>query len=226
MKFEIPPNCQIKDLEKIYKKVFYEYSNTFQGTFIEIGAYDGYSHSNTYCLSKLGWKGVYIEPIPAFAQACSQRHSFNPNITVVNSAISSDKEYLDFFVANTLTTSSETQFKAYLEIDWAKNDINKFYQGKLRVPSIRLDTLLNKLKINKIDVLVIDTEGTELDVLNSFDLNILSPKLIICEIEDEHKDFKEFYHLIENSRQTREKIIQSGYKEIYKDEINTIFEKI
>jgi FkbM family methyltransferase len=226
MNFEIPSNCQIPNLEQIYRKVFFDSDESFKGTFVEIGAYDGYSHSNTYCLSKLGWKGVYIEPVPEFALRCKQNHKFNSDITVINAGISSDKEYLDFFVANTLTTSSEEQFKAYQEIDWAKMEINKQFKGKMRSPCYRLDNLLNEIKISHVDVLVIDTEGTELDVLNSFDLKVLSPKLLICEIEDEHRDFKNRTNISEKCKQVREKIISSGYEEIFRDEINTVFLRI
>jgi FkbM family methyltransferase len=226
MNFEIPSNCQIPNLEQIYRNIFFDSDESYKGVFVEIGAYDGYNHSNTYCLSKLGWKGVYVEPIPEYASRCQKNHEFNSDIIVVNAGISSDKQFLDFFVTNTLTTSSEEQFKAYQEIDWARNEINKFFKGKLRVPCFRLDSLLEKIKIGNVDVLVIDTEGTELDVLNSFDLKILSPKLLICEIEDEHRDFKDRTNISEKCKKVREKIISSGYQEIFRDEINTVFLRV
>lgn len=225
MKLEIPSNCQVADLEKIYNDVFFDKDPSYKGVFVEVGAYDGFSHSNTYCLSKAGWSGVYVEPIPHFANACAKNHSFNTNVKVVNAAIASDKDHVDMFVANTLTTSSEEQFKAYLEIDWAKNDIQKFFQGRLRVPCIRLDDLLKKTGISSIDVLVIDTEGTELDVIRSFDLGTIAPKLVICEIEDDHRDFQKTPHIVKRCKETREIFLQSKYEQIYKDEINTVFLK-
>ena len=42
-----------------------------RGTFLEIGANDGYSQSNTYHLEKFGgWQGILIEPLPRMYRIC------------------------------------------------------------------------------------------------------------------------------------------------------------
>ena len=52
------------------------------GTFLEIGANNGYSQSNTYYFEKIRrWKGILIEPIPQLYEECVKRrkrsHVFN-----------------------------------------------------------------------------------------------------------------------------------------------------
>lgn len=43
------------------------------GVFLEIGANDGYSQSNTYYLERvLGWQGILIEPLPELHRICRQ----------------------------------------------------------------------------------------------------------------------------------------------------------
>ena len=51
-----------------------DYRAASKGTFVEIGAYDGESFSNTSFLADLGWNGLYVEPVPKFAALCRARH--------------------------------------------------------------------------------------------------------------------------------------------------------
>jgi len=41
------------------------------GVFVDIGANDGVTFSNTYLLEKLGWSGLVIEPIPSIYEQLS-----------------------------------------------------------------------------------------------------------------------------------------------------------
>jgi len=42
------------------------------GYFIEVGAYDGITLSNTYFLEQMGWTGLLVEPIPELCQRAAQ----------------------------------------------------------------------------------------------------------------------------------------------------------
>lgn len=50
------------------------------GFFVEAGANDGYTQSNTYWLERFcGWEGILIEPIPALAKharGCDAAHGW------------------------------------------------------------------------------------------------------------------------------------------------------
>jgi FkbM family methyltransferase len=62
---------------------------------------------------------------------------------------------------------------------------NRFVQssaGKYKVETISLSDLLNKYNApQNIDYLSLDTEGSEFEILNSFDFNRFSVRLITCE---------------------------------------------
>lgn len=43
-----------------------------KGFFVDVGAYDGVEHSNTYALEQLGWKGWCIDADPSAIEACQR----------------------------------------------------------------------------------------------------------------------------------------------------------
>jgi hypothetical protein len=57
--------------------------------------------------------------------------------------------------------------------------INKVQEIKVEVK--KLDTVLSRINLEKIDFVSIDTEGTELEVLMGFDINKWNPRLFIIE---------------------------------------------
>ena len=46
------------------EQVILDYFGFLQGTFLDIGANDGVTFSNTKMLAERGWKGVLVEPSP------------------------------------------------------------------------------------------------------------------------------------------------------------------
>ena len=212
--YNIPSSCQISKLGEIYSKYF---PNIKDGTFIEVGAYDGNEFSNTSCLSDIGWNGLYIEPIEEFYIRCLNRHR-NNKVFVENCSVGSFEGEIDIYVNGAVTTSSEKLIKTYYDIGWVSNHNTK------KCKQYRLDTLLKKYKIRKnFDILVVDVEGNETDVFNSFDLKYWYPKMIIVELIDDHETFKFDSDIVDINVKLRELINNSQYREVYRDHINTIF---
>ena len=89
---------------------------------------------------------------------------------------------------------------------------------------MRLDTLMGKIEVPKeFDVLVVDVEGKEAEVFETFELDEWKPKMLIVELEDEHPSFQKYTDLISKIKNLRRYINRRGYVEIFKDEINTVF---
>ena len=209
--------CQIQNLSTIYEKVFGRIST---GTFVEVGGYDGESFSNTSCLADVGWSGLYVEPVPAFAQQCSLRHK-NNNVLVAQRAIAQEPGKITLHVGGTLTTTKKGHVEAYNEIDWAKGH---HHGQQIEVRCDRLDTIMTKAQTPKnFELLVVDVEGSEPEVFESFSLEEWKPKMLIVELEDEHHSFQTYEHIVEPIVKLRKKILDAGYNEYYKDEINTVF---
>lgn len=144
------------------------------GVFVDIGAYDGKFISNTYYYEQeLGWTGICIEPMPrAFKQLKANR-----KCKVLNCLVGSENGTATFFEIDAekfpdlAMLSGEIQFfnedqKAELE------RVAAHYQGACTIrelPVKKLNNILEKNKIYRIDYLSIDIEGGELGVLSALD---------------------------------------------------------
>jgi len=138
------------------------YSNKRTGTFIEIGASDGKTLSNTYLLEQLGWKGICVEPIPKqFELLQKNRRSINVNKAVYN--VSGEK--IKFTVAISSLLSGITS-----EID--RHHSAKNNSSQILVETITLNDLIDQNNLpNFIEYLSLDTEGSEYEILKIVDFS-------------------------------------------------------
>lgn len=146
------------------------------GRFLEIGAGDGYHLSNTFNLERFfSWTGCLIEPLPRFQQAIkSLNRQFSDLIPFAISGKCGFEQLVD-----------SGELSGFLENmmgdDWgevrAKNH-DKYGIG--RVVGICPTQLLIRVG-NKFDFITIDTEGSEISILNSWPFEIFSPKIIMVE---------------------------------------------
>ena len=168
------------------------FPNKEYGTCIEIGAVDGIEFSNSYHFEINGWDCLCIEPIPShFDDLKKNRH------LSLNYAISSDNIDTVEFTSVVLDNNTRTAISS-LKVDerlfeqikgWGYNPIKE----NITVTSKRLDWCIeNFFKHDNIDFISIDTEGTELDVLKSFDVNGYGLKLLVIENNFNDPEIEDF----------------------------------
>ncbi len=213
--------CQIPELLQIVNERF---DTKHQGVFVEVGAYDGERFSNTSWLADNGWRGLYVEPSNRFSKLCQLRHCLN-DVTVLNVAAGEEDAEATLMQIGSLSTMSTETFEEYDRIPWAKKQIEKECKEQ-KTQIQRLDSILETYGIaNSFDMLVVDVEGFEESVFAGFDLSVWQPRLVIVELCDVHPDFSDNQALVESARRVREKILAAGYLEVYRDQINTVFER-
>lgn len=148
------------------------------GFFLDIGASDGIYLSNTFYFEQMGWDGICFEPNQkSYPRALGVRKMVLPH------AIGKENKKVTF------------------NLDIVEPDLsglNKYDRQykEHTVDMYTLDTIIKTYNITKIDLLSIDTEGTELDVLNSFDIAKIPPKIIIVEHFNQHREnveLKDFF---------------------------------
>ena len=190
----ISPTCQITGLEGLFREYLPEI-----GFFVEVGAHDGYSYSNTWHLANKGWRGLYVEPSPQFATLCREMHKENM-VQVVEAACSSYNGEIELFIGQDIISANNEMVKG----------------NSMKVPCFTLNTLLESVVIPP-DLIVIDVEFHEKEVLQGFDLNIWKPKMAIIEAHEHHENEK--YRL--NAQFINEYFKE--YRKIYSDGINNIY---
>jgi FkbM family methyltransferase len=209
-------SCQIPELADLYKQILGERSN---GTFVEVGAYDGISYSNSSCLAEVGWSGVLIEPVPAYANACREKYAGNTNVRVIEVAAGAGESMIELAVAGAFTTSNKKLMEAYRGIEWAASD----FAGSevIMVRQRMLDAILDDAGVTSpIGVLIVDVEGNEADVFAGFDIDRWRPLIMIVELAHTHPDL---HSVSPNDAQIQRQICEHGYSVIYKNFINTVF---
>lgn len=227
MDFYRPPaTCQIARLGEFYEATFGQRTD---GTFVEVGAFDGDTYSNTSCLADLGWRGVYVEPVPKWAEICRARHRNNPRVSVVQSAIGATPGRQLIEVAHSFSSlrddvieRSKAMFRNLRE-DEVLVPFEEVFAGEtVEVGVLRLETVLAAHRIAPgFEVLVVDVEGYEVEVFDSFDLKAWRPTLVIAELMDRNPRPADA-----GLAGLRAHILQCGYAHLHVDEVNTVFERV
>ncbi len=145
------------------------------GYFVEFGAADGLSGSNTYLLEKaFGWTGILAEPARVWHDALRRNRAANIETRCVWSRSDVNLSFDEFDYAELSVVSGMNADDA-LRRDRAT-------AARYDVATISLNDLLAKYKAPKvIDFLSIDTEGSEFDILKSFDFARHQFNVIVCE---------------------------------------------
>lgn len=216
--YRAPDNCQIPDLPRIFRRIFGDRQN---GVFVEVGAFDGESHSNTAGLADMGWRGVYIEPVPQYAALCAARHRLNHRVQIVQCAVGAERGEATLLLAGTLSTLSAAQAAVYRRLPWAQGAMSA---ASIQTPLRRLDDVLNEVGIAPgFDLLVVDVEGAEDEVFAGFPLDDWRPRVMIVELNDTHPDFQDAPEVVARCAALRRRIAEHGYQTLYADTINTVF---
>lgn len=210
------PDCQIHSIGSLYEQFFGLRTNGF---FVEVGANNGLFVSNTWGLAQKNWHGVFVEPIPDYANQCLANYINFPNITVLQSAVGSEAQSeLTVHIAGGISTASEDMYQTYGTIPWAQPSLTN---QVITVPCCTLNQICNDNNVPvNFDLLVVDVEGFEPEVFLGFDLPYWRPKMMIIEISDTHSDLWMYSRSLSD---LSSQITNTGYRIAYKDGINTVF---
>jgi FkbM family methyltransferase len=163
------------------------------GNFLDIGAYDGKSMSNTWALSLLGWGGVLVEPSPSVIKGLMNHYKDRDNALIVNAAIDTQSRIIEFWDSNGDAIST-------YDIDhknlWVTN--NQIPYQKLLMKTITVEELLSTVGTN-FDFINIDVEGVNLEVFKQFKPDDLSTCTAICiEYHDKQNNYGPILEIAKN----------------------------
>lgn len=155
--------------------VLFESDSKRNGFFVEFGATNGRSISNTYLLEKsFGWTGIVAEPNPIWHEALKTNRKCLVDTRCVYVETG---ELVKFSATANADIGTITKFK-----DGDRNKKFRTNAAEINVETVSLRDLLIQSGAPKvIDYLSIDTEGSELDILSSFDFDEFKIKKITVE---------------------------------------------
>jgi FkbM family methyltransferase len=180
---------QYKQDQYVYEKFF---QNKRNGIFVDIGAHDGVTLSNTCFFEKsMGWTGICVEPIPEVYN----RLKANRNCLCIQGCIFDDLENVPFLMitgwAEMLSGIVENYDPQHVERIQREINSNGGHSEVINVKCYNLTQLLLDNHIQHVDYLSIDTEGGEFNILRSIDFNRVD--IDVIEVENNYQEpFQEF----------------------------------
>ena len=156
-----------------------------KGFFIEAGANDGFTQSNTYWLERFrSWRGVLVEPMPELA---AEARLTRPHATVFQCALVSpnacEKVRMRFGDLMSMVDGAR-------EKGWADHGTLLGWRDpyELDVDGRTLSSLLDEIDAPEVDLLSLDVEGFEVPALQGLDLDRHAPRYILVEVHDRDED--------------------------------------
>ena len=169
------------------------------GYFVEFGATNGVTGNNTMLLeSEFGWRGILAEPAKGWHNDLLKNR---PNASIETRCVWSESDLLLEF---TETENRDlSTLSAFTQIDHHRS--NRESGKKYSVSTISLHDLLEHHGAPRhIDYLSIDTEGSEFEILNTFDFSQYSFGVITCE-----------HNFTESRQSIHNLLISKGYVQVF-----------
>lgn len=187
------------------------YFGNFKGVFLDIGANDGKTLSNTRALAELGWCGVLVEPSPKAFAKLKQLYEAEKKgcFYLYNCAVGKHNGRATLHDSGALLKTGDSGLVSTLVVEEKKRFQSVLSYEEVEVKVYRWKTLLNRLTIKKFDCVSIDAEGLDWDILEQMDISEV--KLLIIE-------WNGHQYLKEKFSQKME-----GFKIIYTSGENLIF---
>jgi FkbM family methyltransferase len=191
------------------EKYILDYFGNLKGRFLDIGAYDGRTFSNTHQLALQGWSGLCIEPSPSAFHILKGLYQYNSNIQLKQIAVGDKSGRNEFYDSNGDAISSfDTNHVELWKTKGAKNFT------KIIVNTLTVKDLFSEIGCD-FDFINIDTEGTSLFILQKLPFDKLIKLKMVCVEFDRY--IEEIKTILINQRfikyhQTDENIIMVRYE--------------
>ena len=144
------------------------------GVFVEFGAADGLTGSNSYLLeSRYEWTGILVEPARSWHAELAKNRT-----CIVDHRCLTDRTGLRVLFRDCAERPLST-IESYKHAD--RFGGQRAAAERYDVETISLNDLLDQHGVEKVDYLSVDTEGSELMILTPFDFGRFRPRVITVE---------------------------------------------
>jgi FkbM family methyltransferase len=155
--------------ESILVYSFFKLIKRKRGVLIDVGAHIG---NFLKPFGDAGWRVYAFEPSEDNFKSLKKNYIDKENVICFKKAVSNKDGMVKFYISNKY---------------WGINSLKAFdksHNSYVEIMSIRLESFINKYKIDDIDFLKIDVEGADFLVLKGMNFDICKPKIVMCEFMD------------------------------------------
>lgn len=165
--------------------IFQNYFNLADtGIMVEVGSAGPEFLSQSNFFRKLGWRCICIEPNPKF---------INQHIKVGNeiypyACSNYNADNVKFSIVDVKNGNISNESFSSLSIDDELIEYSGYSSGKtqLKIETITvnvrtLNSILEESKVQNVDYVIVDVEGSELNVIDGFNSKKYNPKIIVLE---------------------------------------------
>ena len=161
--------------------------------FVEIGANDGQEHDHLHRLVLDGhWRGIMVEPVPYVFERLKATYGAVPRLVLENVAVADRDGRMAFHhVAEAPPGDDEGLPPWYHALGSFSREAVMRHAGEIpdlerrlvttEVPCVTFASLCARHDVQRVDLVLLDTEGHDYEILRSSDLPRWRPRLVIYE---------------------------------------------
>ena len=154
------------------------------GFFLDIGAHDGRTYSNSYVFERLGWRGACVEPLPDVFELLRRNRRCDCYRAALAASGAPDAVFIHALGVDTLS-GLESEMAAGHE-DWIVREGGS--PERIRVKTLTFSDLMGYYPdLRTVDFLSLDVEGAEMSILRSIDFDTYDFGLITVECVEERE---------------------------------------
>lgn len=157
--------------------------------FVQVGANDGKSADaiHPYVVHR-GWYGALVEPVPYLFERLKQNYAAYPDLLFYQVCCARTEGMIPFYMVE-----QDAELKSLMAPFLSSFDKQVILRHKMYIPelesnirevpieTVRVDRILERSGYNEIDLLMVDTEGTDDDVALSLDYQRYRPEIVVVE---------------------------------------------
>ena len=158
--------------------------------FIQVGSNDGISGDplNKF-INVYNWQGILVEPIPFLFEKLKKNYfDKSSNLLFLNIAISAEPELFKNFYSIDERLRGQLpdwyfQLGSFYKNILYNHEIPKIdqYIKSIKVPVNTIQYILKEHKVEKLDLIHIDTEGYDFEILKTINLKNYGPQIVLAE---------------------------------------------
>lgn len=188
-------------------------------SFVDVGAHDGITGSNTFRFALRGASGLCVEPVRDNYWRLRSLYAVAPRVRCIHAAVSDYNGFAEILSDRGLSRFPETADVLHLE---ALGQVAPHYGELERVRVVTFTELMKMADLSRdVDLLSIDVEGHEVPVLRSIPFSDYTFRLIIVETHFGIEPTRRWLH--PDHAQINGLLSAAGYRKVGQTAANSLY---